>query len=484
MRLVAHVTLLTTLLTCGRALASPAAPATATPFRFSPRPNRAREIHWRAFGAEAFATARATHRPLLLSLSAIWCHWCHVMDETTFSDARVITLLNERFVPLRVDADQHPDVERRYLLGGWPTVAVLTPTGEIVDGGTYLAPDRFLALADAAARTFATGGSALAAQLARFPHGDDAPAPHAPTPDPTLVESTLHALTSSADLQFGGFGAGQKFPDAPAVRLLLVVGERDLARQTLDGILHLEDPVVGGFFRYAMQRDWTHPHYEKLLATNAELLALFARAARLLDEPRYHAAALRTAGWLRATLYDEHSGALWASQDADERYYSLDAAARSHTPAPYIDRTLLADRACLAIAALASAAHDLDRPELLRFARAATRALPSPLMHAPAVPAQLADYAECSLAALALGDVARARALVAAAAPLAAPDGAYYDTLPRPPLTTRRRPAVENARLATALTRFGERAQARRILAAVAAPIPEVALAVDEAIAP
>jgi uncharacterized protein YyaL (SSP411 family) len=480
MRLVAHVALLAVLLSGARAAPSPPSPAAT--FRFSPRPNRARDIHWRAFGPEAFAAARAAHRPLFLSLSAVWCHWCHVMDETTFSDARVIALINDRFIPLRVDADQHPDVERRYLLGGWPTVAVLTPSGAIIDGGTYLPPDRFLALADAAARTFAGGGRALAAQLARFHRGDDTPPPGGPDPalPAMLVESTVRALTTSADLQFGGFGADQKFPDAPAVRLLLAVGERALARQALDGILHLEDPIAGGFFRYAMQRDWTHPHYEKLLSTHAELLARFARAARLLDEPRYRDAAVRTARWLRATLFDERSGALWASQDADERYYTLDAAARAKSEAPFIDRTLLADRACLAIAALATAARDLDRPELARFARAATRALPSPLVHAPGVPAQLGDYAECALAALALDDAPRARALVAAAAPLHAPDGAYYDTVATAPLTTRRRPAVENARLALALLRLGERAHAQRLIAAVAAPIPEVALAVEE----
>jgi uncharacterized protein YyaL (SSP411 family) len=476
MRLVAHVALLLALLIAP----APAAPP-PSPFRFSPRPNRAHEIRWRAWGPDAFATARAAHKPLLLSLSAIWCHWCHVMDETTLSDARVITLINERFIPLRVDADQHPDVERRYILGGWPTIAVLTPEGEIIDGSTYMPPDRLLELADAAARAFATGGPTLAAQLARFHRRDDGAAGTTPgtTVDPTLVESTVRALTTSADLQFGGFGAGQKFPDAPAVRLLLVVGERDVARQALDGILRLEDRVARGFFRYAMQRDWSHPHYEKLLSTNAELLALFADAARLLGEPRYRDAALRTAEWIRATLYDARSGALHASQDADERYYTLDAAARARTAAPYIDRTLLADRACLAIASLAGAARALKQPELLRLARAAGRALPSPLTHAPGVPAQLADYAECALAAIAVEDTPRARLLLAAAAPLRAPDGAYFDA-PASPLLTRRRPASENARVALAFARLGDRTQATRILAAVATPIPEVALAVEE----
>ena len=405
------------------------------------------------------------------------------MDETTLSDPRVIAMLNDRFIALRVDADQHPDVERRYILGGWPTVAFLTPEGEIIDGGTYVPPENFLALADESARAFAAGGTTLSAHLQRFARGDDresATATPDATLDATLVETTARALERAADLQYGGAGAGQKFPDAPAVQLLLAVGERDLARRFLDGVLHLEDPIAGGFYRYAMQRDWSHPHYEKMLGTNAELLALFAHAGKLLDDARYRQAALRTASWLRATLYDEKSGALWASQDADERYYTLDAAARSHETAPFIDRTLLADRACKTIASLAAAARDLDHPELLRFARDAARALPSPLVHAPGVAAQLGDYAECALAAIALGDVKKARSLVAAAAPLRAPDGVYFDAPLAPPLTTRRRPAIENAHLASALLQLGDRQAARKILTAIASPVPEIALIVND----
>src|SRR5947207_8685895 len=104
----------------------PAAPVeSAGVFRFSPRPNRAAEIHWRTWSQAAFDEARATKRPVLLSLAAVWCHWCHVLDETTLSDPRVIERLDREFVPVRVDADQRPDVEQRYILGGWPTVAFL-----------------------------------------------------------------------------------------------------------------------------------------------------------------------------------------------------------------------------------------------------------------------------------------------------------------------------------------------------------------------
>src|SRR5256886_10114795 len=109
-------------------------------FHFSPRPNRAAEIAWRPWGERAFQEAQVTDKPVLLAISAVWCHWCHVMDETSYSDPEVIKLVNDRYVAVRVDNDQRPDVNRRYNMGGWPTTAFLTPDGEIVHGGTYIPP--------------------------------------------------------------------------------------------------------------------------------------------------------------------------------------------------------------------------------------------------------------------------------------------------------------------------------------------------------
>src|SRR5258708_20376062 len=111
-------------------------------FHFSPRPNRAHEIKWRGCPAEAFAEAGKLDRPILLSISAVWCHWCHVMDETTYSQPGVIDLINRDYVPVRVDNDVRPDINQRYNMGGWPTTAFLTPSGDILTGATYLPPDQ------------------------------------------------------------------------------------------------------------------------------------------------------------------------------------------------------------------------------------------------------------------------------------------------------------------------------------------------------
>lgn len=105
-----------------------------TDFRFSPRPNRAHEIEWRPWGEPAFAEAHRLRRPILLSLSAVWCHWCHVMDETSYSDPRVVAAAYEHFVPIRVDKDRHPDVNRRYNMGGWLTTVFLAASGDPITG--------------------------------------------------------------------------------------------------------------------------------------------------------------------------------------------------------------------------------------------------------------------------------------------------------------------------------------------------------------
>ncbi|MFZ2198762.1 MAG: DUF255 domain-containing protein, partial [Thermodesulfovibrionales bacterium] len=115
--------------------------ALASDFRFSPRPNKADLIHWRQWDQDSIAEAKRLHRPVLLALSAVWCHWCHVMDETTYSDKDVIEYINENFIPVRVDADMRPDIDSIYNQGGWPSTLVLTPEGNIIRGGTYILPE-------------------------------------------------------------------------------------------------------------------------------------------------------------------------------------------------------------------------------------------------------------------------------------------------------------------------------------------------------
>src|SRR5260370_18014092 len=132
----------TALVEITRSLLRNLGPMGESEFHFSPRPNRAHEIKWRGWSEEAFAEAGKLDRPILLSISAVWCHWCHVMDETTYSNSGVIDLINREYVPIRVDNDVRPDINQRYNMGGGPTTAFLTSSGDILTGATYLPADR------------------------------------------------------------------------------------------------------------------------------------------------------------------------------------------------------------------------------------------------------------------------------------------------------------------------------------------------------
>ena len=382
-------------------------------FRFSPRPNRAREIKWRPWGEPAFAEARRLGRPVLLSLSAVWCHWCHVMDETSYSDARVIAAVNEHFVPIRVDNDRHPDVNRRYNMGGWPTTAFLAPTGDVLTGGTYLPPEQMLeslarvkAFFDANQAKIAAlegeragggDGSALA-QLAGLPLSPeralDALGGDPDTPGDISTEVALLVVRAFDPLS-GGLGAEPKFPQPDVYAFMLAYGllrgaldpdhvpdggrallrparVYEVVRATLTAMASggLYDEVEGGFFRYATQRDWSVPHYEKMLEDNARLITLYAEAALhaaghdLGDPDLYRRTAAGAVDYLLGTLWREEAAAFGGSQDADERYYLLDAGGRAQLPPPSVDPTVYVDWNALAARALLRASTALERPEL------------------------------------------------------------------------------------------------------------------------
>ena len=140
--------------------------ASESEFHFSPRPNRAAEINWHRWSPEAFEEARAANKPILLSISAVWCHWCHVMDETTYSHAGVIDLINREYVPIRVDNDVRPDINQRYNMGGWPTTAFLTTSGDILTGATYLPPDQMTDALSRVASYYRTNQADIATRVA------------------------------------------------------------------------------------------------------------------------------------------------------------------------------------------------------------------------------------------------------------------------------------------------------------------------------
>jgi uncharacterized protein YyaL (SSP411 family) len=340
-------------------------------FHFSPRPNRAAEINWHPWSESAFEEAKQTGRPILLSISAVWCHWCHVMDETTYSHPGVIDLINREYVPIRVDNDVRPDINQRYNMGGWPSTAFLTSSGDILTGATYLPPDQ---LADALTRIasyYRTNQTEIATRvLESRKRTASGVARSAASLDDTAGDVVLDAVKAAYDPEYGGFGSAPKFPQTDAILLLLEQSRmrsdpalRQMAVHTLEQMAGggTYDHVEGGFFRYSTTQDWSVPHFEKMLEDHAGIVSALALAGlgAVLDS---------TTGYLDRVLRDPKSGAYGGSQDADEHYYSMDADERAQRPAPYVDRRVYTSwNAALAIAYL-DAWRRLDRPELREHA--------------------------------------------------------------------------------------------------------------------
>jgi uncharacterized protein YyaL (SSP411 family) len=337
-------------------------------FRFSPRENRADQIQWRSWSEDAFAEAVAADRPVLLSISAVWCHWCHVMDETTFSDERVIARLNEAFIPVRVDNDRRPDINRRYNMGGWPTVAFLTPEAEVLTGATYVPPDQFLGVLDRIGDLWRDRRDELRGEVealrGRLTEENDSPVATGPVSEET-VDRVLTAVQAGFDTHHGGFGSAMKFPRADILAALVAETEtrhdRDvparMLRETLDAMSQgaLWDGVELGFFRYATQADWSEPHYEKMLEDNALLIRVYARAGVVLDRPDYLRVAEQAQAYVDTHLWRPEAGAYGGSQDADEAYYALATPPeRAAHGSPYVDPMTYTDWNALVIQALVS----------------------------------------------------------------------------------------------------------------------------------
>jgi uncharacterized protein YyaL (SSP411 family) len=328
----------------------------ASRFHFSPRPNRAHEIQWRAWGEEAFWAASHQEKPILLAISAVWCHWCHVMDETTYSDPAVIKLINENFIPVRVDNDQRPDVNLRYNMGGWPTTAFLTPTGDVITGGTYLPPDQMQSLLGQV-QTYWAENKANPPAAQSGERLDPEPAPKNPPPE--ALGQLAGAIQSQFDRAYGGLGQVPKFPhyDVWELCLGLLVGAGEgwaagMAVRTMDAMAgsNLMDQTAGGFFRYSTTREWTIPHFEKLLEDNARMALLYLHGFQVMGDPVYRDVAQKTLAWMDTVLL-QPDGSFGGSQDADEQYYRLAPEDREKAPPPYVDPTLYAGANGLAVSA-------------------------------------------------------------------------------------------------------------------------------------
>jgi uncharacterized protein YyaL (SSP411 family) len=458
---------------------------------FSPRPNRAHEIQWSPWGPQAFERAKRENKPILLAISAVWCHWCHVMDETSYSDDAVIEAINGRLIPVRVDNDERPDVNARYNQGGWPTTAFLTPDGALLAGATYLPPEQMRQAVDQIAHFYDEHRAEIEerAQQLRGAKREYQPAP-ANSLNESIVANVLAHIERSYDEEYGGFGDAPKFPMIDALEFALqeyrVTGEQRVYDMVAKSLLAMAsggtyDHAEGGFFRYSTTRDWSVPHFEKMTEDHAGLLRILAVLTRITRNDRFRQTLVSALGYVRGVLLDPNTHFFAGSQDADETYYTLPLDERRNIQAPYVDRRVYANWNAAMAGTFVIAGDALEDERIIAEGIATLDALHDRMRDAdgllyhlldsspdarPQIRGLLADQASYLRALIDAHEFCgaarfyeRARALVT---PLrdrfSAPEGGFYDHAALEDqlgnLPVRERPLAENALLADCFLRL------------------------------
>lgn len=322
------------------------------------------KISWFPWSEKIFQKAKELDRPILLAISAVWCHWCHVMDQTTYSDKNVAKLIEERYVPIRVDRDQRPDIDKRYNMGGWPTVAFLTPDGEVITGATYIPPQQMKPLLQRVSRFYKENKSDIKVKLKEIEKEEI----KVPLIEyglnheffQSIIDSLTLEIASSFDSLHGGFGNAPKFPQSGALTLALleyhIQGHKallNIVTKTLQkmSVTSIYDKDEGGFFRYSTTRDWSIPHYEKMCEDNAKLLVNYLETYQVTGEETFKETAYGILTYVDANLSDQANGGFYGSQDADEEYYKLSRSERRKRTSPRVDKTLYTSWNALMISA-------------------------------------------------------------------------------------------------------------------------------------
>ncbi|GAA0644164.1 thioredoxin domain-containing protein [Salarchaeum japonicum] len=299
-------------------------------------------VHWQPWDAAAIDAARERDRPLFVSIGYSACHWCHVMEEESFSDPDIAAKLNDEFVPVKIDREERPDLDDVFMTvcqlvrggGGWPLSVWLTPDLKPFYVGTYFPPDAsrnqpgFRQLLDDIAESWRTEREDIEARADQWTAAargelEDVPDPLDDAPGSDALTAVADAARERADDEHGGWGGQQKFPQPGRVHALLRAADRtgdrsslDTATRALDAMADggLRDHVGGGFHRYCVDRDWTVPHFEKMLYDNAELARAYTAAHQVADGDRYAEIARETLDFIDREL-----------SDGDGFYATLDA---------------------------------------------------------------------------------------------------------------------------------------------------------------
>jgi uncharacterized protein len=299
-------------------------------------------VDWFPWGDEAFAKARDEDKPIFLSIGYSTCHWCHVMEHESFESGEIAAVLNEHFVPIKVDREERPDVDRVYMTfvqattgsGGWPMSVWLTPDLKPFYGGTYFPPTSrwgrpgFVQILEEISRVWraerakvAQSADTMIERLA----GVQGASPVWTVPERDALARTVRQFKDAFDPRFGGFGDAPKFP-RPSELLFLFreharVGDaeaRDVALRTLRAMAlgGLRDHVGGGFHRYSVDAEWRVPHFEKMLYDQAQLALAFVEAAQISGDPFYGEVAEDTLLYVARQMTDA-GGGFYSAEDAD-----------------------------------------------------------------------------------------------------------------------------------------------------------------------
>ncbi len=294
-------------------------------------------VHWQPWGDEIWEMARRENKLVLISIGYSSCHWCHVMEKETFENDSVARLMNTRFINVKVDREERPDVDQVYMTavqlmtgsGGWPLNVVVLPNGKPVYGGTYHTRDRWLQVLDEVSSRFQSDPEKLSEYADRVARGV---AEVNLVPDPGdggfregVLETALTGWRTRWDPEWGGNKETQKFMLPPTLDFLMAYShlsgdsrarnhlERTLDRMALGGVF---DQIGGGFYRYSTDPRWHIPHFEKMLYDNAQLLGVYSRAYSVYSKPEYKQVAERIFTFLQRDM-KAPGGGYYAALDAD-----------------------------------------------------------------------------------------------------------------------------------------------------------------------
>ncbi len=292
-------------------------------------------VDWLPWGPGALELAQERDVPLLVSIGYSSCHWCHVMERESFEDERTAQLMNERFVCVKVDREERPDVDALYMEavqgmtghGGWPLNVFLTPEGLPFYGGTYFPPqDRpgmpsFTQVLLAVSEAWGERGAEIRAsgeQLRERLAGGALLRAAEESFDESSLDAAVQRLRASFDTVNGGFGGAPKFPQASVLEFLMARGEREMSLYTLRSMAGggIHDQVGGGFHRYAVDQTWTVPHFEKMLYDNALLARAYLHGFQLSGDAALLEVCHDTLGWALREMRGPEGG-FYSALDAD-----------------------------------------------------------------------------------------------------------------------------------------------------------------------